>query len=488
MLRKWPRPPDWLSCSPVDLQSLTIDRSAKPAARRRGRSSPWFGRLVFLCVLGAAAWLFLPVLQPLVDQLRLPLVKVAVVSESTPAASAAVQGTAANGYVTASRRAALSSDISGRIVEMLVTEGSVVKKGDVVARLFADEYRAGLQRAEADLATARAGQERAAAAIASAELSERQAVDQAAAAEAQVAEAEAQAALAQSELARTVDLQRSGSSSEQALDRAKAEAAGTTARLTASRAGLRASRTAAAAASAQVAVARSDRAVADSQLESARAAVAQAQATLDKMEVRAPFDGIVVLKDAEVGEVVSPFSQGGSNARGAVCTMVDFDSLEVQADVPESSLGAVRQGAPVDVFLDAYPDRRYPAKVDRVWPVADRQKATVEVRMKLLERDERLRPDMGVRVVFRRDEPTAPSTAAAEERSIVVAEGALLEIEGRTGAFVLERDVVRWTALTVGERKGGRARVASGLRVGQKIVLEPPTTLRDGDRVRTEDN
>lgn len=472
----------------MDLQSLTIDRSAKPGARKRGRRSPWFGRLVFLGLLAGLAWLFLPALQPAIDRLRLPLVSVAAVSESTPAAAAAVQGTAANGYITASRRAALSSDISGRIIEMLVTEGSVVKKGDVVARLFADEYRAALQRAAADLATASASQQRADAAVESSLLFERQAADQAAAAGAQVAEAEAQAALAQNELARTLDLQKTGSSSEQALDRAKAEAAATTARLTAARAGQRAAETAASAATAQVRVARSDSEVAKSQLESARAAMAQAQATLDKMEVRAPFDGVVVLKDAEVGEVVSPFSQGGSNARGAVCTMVDFDSLEVQADVPESNLGAVQLGAPVDVFLDAYPDRRYPAKVDRIWPVADRQKATVEVRMKLLERDEKLRPDMGVRVVFRREEQAQQPGAAAEERAIVVAEGALLEVAGVTGVFVLERDTVRWTPVTAGERKGGRVRIVSGLRVGQKIVLDPPATLRDGDRVRTEGN
>lgn len=472
----------------MDLQSLTIDRGAKPGARKRGRRSPWFGRLVFLGLLTGLAWLFLPSLQPAIDRLRLPLVAAAVVTESTPAAAAAVQGTAANGYITASRRAALSSDISGRIVEMLVTEGSVVKQGQVVARLFADEYRAALQRAEADLATASAAQQRAESAIASALLFEQQAADQVAAAGAQVAEAEAQAALAQSELARTIDLQKTGSSSAQALDRDRAEAAASTARLNAASAGLRAAGTAAAAATSQVRVARGDSEVAKSQLEAVRAAVAQAQATLDKMEVRAPFDGVVVLKDAEVGEVVSPFSQGGSNARGAVCTLVDFDSLEVQADVPESNLGAVQLGAPVDVFLDAYPDRRYPAKVDRVWPVADRQKATVEVRMKLLERDDKLRPDMGVRVVFRREELSQAAGSAAEERSIVVAEGAVLEIAGVAGVFVLERDTVRWTPVTAGERKGGRVRIASGLRVGQKIVLDPPTTLRDGDRVRTEGN
>src|SRR5690606_7887824 len=108
--------------------------------------------------------------------------------------------------------------------------------------------------------------------------------------------------------------------------------------------------------------------------------------------VRAPFSGVVVLKDAEVGEVVSPNVMGGASTRGAVATLVDFASLEVQADVPETSLKAVTVGAPARVFLDAFPERPYAGEVSRVWPTADRQKATVEVRVRLLEPDQRLRP------------------------------------------------------------------------------------------------
>src|SRR6185436_6114369 len=131
-----------------------------------------------------------------------------------------------------------------------------------------------------------------------------------------------------------------------------------------------------------------------------QAAREQAQATLDKTEVRAPFDGIVVLKDAEVGEVVSPNVQGGSNARGSVVTMVDFATLEVQAEVPETSLANVKPQAGARLYLDAYPDKPYKGRVDRIWPTANRTKATVEVRVTFLERDDRLRPEMGVRVVF----------------------------------------------------------------------------------------
>jgi multidrug efflux pump subunit AcrA (membrane-fusion protein) len=244
--------------------------------------------------------------------------------------------------------------------------------------------------------------------------------------------------------------------------------------------------------------------LAEAQQLAAAASARQAQAALDKTDVRAPFDGIVVLKDAEVGEVVSPNVQGGSTARGAVCTMVDFDSLEVQANVPESSLAAVHVGAACAVFLDADPDRKLPGSVDRIWPTADRQKATVEVRIVLLQRSEILRPEMGVRVVFLQDapQPDKPSDnpsgdlsgnpsgdtgAAPRAGLLLVPETALVEAGGRVSAFVLERDTVRLQELRIGERKNGRAAVESGLRAGQRIVLEPPPTLRDGDRVRLAD-
>lgn len=195
-----------------------------------------------------------------------------------------------------------------------------------------------------------------------------------------------------------------------------------------------------------------------------------------------------MLKDAEVGEVVSPNVQGGGNARGAVCTMVDFDSLEVQANVPETTLASVRLGAPADAFLDAFPDDRYEGIVDRIWPTADRQKATVEVRVRLTKRDQRLRPEMGVRIVFRAEDAAVPTTTAGASRAIVVPEQALVQVAGRTGAFVLERDTVRFAAVEAGERRNGKVAIDGGLTAGQRIVLDPPASLQDGSRVRLADN
>jgi RND family efflux transporter MFP subunit len=220
---------------------------------------------------------------------------------------------------------------------------------------------------------------------------------------------------------------------------------------------------------------------------SAQAARTLAQATLDKTEVRAPFDGIVVLKDAEVGEVVSPNSQGGSNARGSIVTMVDWATLEVQVDLQETSLGSAHEGAAVSIYLDAWPDKRYAGHVRRVWPTANRQKATVEVRVAIDDPDDKLRPEMGARVVF--GSPSASDTVktAPEEPALLVQRSAIVRIDGKDGVFVLERDVARFRPVTLGGERSGRVIVKSGVADGETVVDDPPTKLADGDRVRIQE-
>jgi HlyD family secretion protein len=468
----------------VDLQSLKIDRAP---AKKRAKTNPWPLRIAALLVLGAAVWLFAPSLLAFADRMRLPQVRTFVVTEAAPGAAAAVQGTAANGYLVAARRAALSSDVPGRIVELAVREGSVVKKGDVVARLYADEYRAALLRAEADARTAANGVLRAMAEVAAATTGVGEAEASAAAAAAQHVEAEATLRWSEAELVRARELVTTGASTPRDVERAASERDAQAARVLASKSAAGAALAAVTSARSRVTTAEAEVAVAKTQTDAALAARDLAKATLDKTDVRAPFDGIVVLKDAEVGEVVSPNVVGGSTARGAVCTMVDFDSLEVQANVPETTLASVRLGAPTDVFLDAFPDERYEGVVDRIWPTADRSKATVEVRIALAKKDERMRPEMGVRVVFRSDAAKVPGdgAAAAAPRAIVVPEETLVAIDGKTGAFVLERDVVRFAPVTAGERRNGRVVVLAGLQKDQRIVRDPPPSLQSGDRVRT---
>ena len=468
----------------MDLQTLQIDR--KGSGRRRPRRNPWPFRLVLLAVLAGGIWLFLPTLSAFSDRLRLPQVQTFEVRAPTPATAAAVRGTAANGYVIAARRAALSSDVPGRIVEMLVEEGSQVKKGDIVARLYSDEYRAALDRAQAELQVAKGAVSRAIHARYGALARHEQRLEDTSALTARLDEAEAQRQFAADNFARIEQLVRQHIGSQSDLDLAKSELAAAEARLRSAEASLRGASAAAQTAATEVLVATEDLGLANAQVQVATAISKQAQATLDKTNVRAPFDGIVVLKDAEVGEVVSPNVAGGSEARGAVCTMVDWASLEVQANVPESSLSAVRVGGPVDVFLDAFPDQKLRGRVDRIWPTADRQKATVEVRVELIDRIEQLRPEMGVRIVFRADE-AEPATEATSDKALLVPEETLVEANGRTGVFVIERDTVRFVDLQITDRRAGRVAITDGLRPGQRLVFDPPDTLQDGDRIRRLD-
>jgi RND family efflux transporter MFP subunit len=188
-----------------------------------------------------------------------------------------------------------------------------------------------------------------------------------------------------------------------------------------------------------------------------------------------------VSKEAEVGEVVSPNSQGGSNARGSVATMVDFSSLEAQAEVPETSLAAVRIGAPARIYLDAFPEDPYTGRIDRIWPAADRQKATVEVRVAFDQLDERLRPQMGCRVVFLKE-------GAAQDgpgKSVLLIPASALVKQGQTsGVFVVERDRVRLQELEVGATRGNRVIIESGLTGEELIVVAPPVDMQEGQRVR----
>jgi RND family efflux transporter MFP subunit len=379
--------------------------------------------------------------------------------------------------VVAKTRAALSADTPGRIVAMNVEEGSVVRKGDVVARLYSDEYAALLRRAEADLVLAKAGIERARtekkvdeddlARLRAAQLS----------AQTDIARAESVQTLAELEFQRATRLLEDGRA-KAGLDAAKSGVALAKAQLeTAARA--------AAQGESRLAVADVAASEAEARVTIATAMRDQAQATLDKTFVRAPFDGIVVLKDAEIGEVVSPNVQGGSNARGSVVTMVDFASLEVQAEVPETNLVNVVVGRPATIYLDASPETPYPARVSRIWPTANRSKATVEVRVEFLRRDDKLRPEMGVRVVFGAEaEPTPASDAAPAKPVILVPAEAIVRAGGESGVFLLERDRVRFQKIRLGGESGGRSIVEEGISDGDRIVLGPPATLESGDRVR----
>ncbi|MBL8841298.1 MAG: efflux RND transporter periplasmic adaptor subunit [Planctomycetes bacterium] len=456
------------------------------AKRRSGGGGKLLPALLLLTAIGAIA-LFWPRLRGWVDRVRLPEVEIAVAVAPSPLAASAVSGTSANGYVVASKRAALSADAPGRIVEMNVVEGSVVKKGFVVARLYSDEYKAALDRASAELASsesavARAEQETGAA---RGEVVRLQRSAEAAAAA--LDEARATLLQAQQRLARAEQMVADDVESRQWLDDARADAGRAAAAERAAAAQLAAAAAATARGEQQIAVQEALHAEARSRVAVAKAAREQAQATFDKTEVRAPFDGVVVLKDAEVGEVVSPNSQGG-NSRGSVATMVDFATLEVQVEMPERTISAVAVGAPATIFLDAFPDRGYAGEVTRIWPTANRSKATIEVRVRFAAPDERLRPEMGARVVFRSKDAAPLAESAPAPKGVLVPERALRQ--GAAGPIVWVvrgGDAVQQVAVAASEASGGRVLVTKGLAPRDRVVVDPPAGLADGDRVRSKE-
>jgi RND family efflux transporter MFP subunit len=467
----------------LEVEKLKIDRGATPT-RALGRRRNWVGPLVGLGLVALVLWLFQAQILGFVDTWRLPEVRTLRVQKRSGAAAATASGTSANGYIVARTRAALSADTPGRIVEMNVEEGSVVKKGQVVARLYSDEYRAALQHADADLALAKTTLERVKLEVVSAEREVDHSKSEEKAAQADLDQANANLELAQTQFQRAQEMLTQGVDTAERRDLAKRELDSAKSRVPWTKANFETAQAATAQSNQRLVVARAMIKEAEGRIALAQAARDQSQATLDKTEVRAPFDGIVVLKDAEVGEVVSPNVQGGSNARGSVVTMVDFATLEVQAEVPETTLVNVKLGAPARIWLDAWPDKAYAGRVDRIWPTANRSKATVEVRIVFLERDERLRPEMGARVVFLEDAAAAAKPAGETEAVILVPQEALVRIDGADQVFVLERDTARLRRVTLGEDRAGRRVVSQGLSDGETIVLAPPATLKDGQRVR----
>lgn len=385
--------------SQPDLSKLRIDRSGGTGAAARGGGG--LAILAILLLLGYVAW------KEWGERSGPDLRRVSVVRVNRLGGGPAKSGVSANGYVVARTRAALSTDIPGRLVDLRVEEGSRVRAGDLIARLDIRELEAERDRGAAELR-----------------------------------QAEADERLATLQLERVRPLVERGDSSQAELDEAQAEL---------------------------------DRARA--RVSSARAALAETEVRIDKSSVYAPFDGIVIEKNAEVGEVVSSVSTGTSS-RGAVATLVDFSSLEVQVELAQSALGAARPGAPMSIVLDAYPEKSYPGRVRQIWPTADRQKATVELRVEFLERDERILPDLGVRVTFLGEEETAGVAPR-----VLIPESAVFGAP-RTSVFLLEGEVVRLVPVSVAPAaEPGQVEVLSGLRGGELLVDAPAATLADGDRV-----
>jgi RND family efflux transporter MFP subunit len=215
------------------------------------------------------------------------------------------------------------------------------------------------------------------------------------------------------------------------------------------------------------------------QLSVARRQVELRRQDVTDTEIRAPFDGIVVSKDAQPGEMISPISAGSGFTRTGICTLVDMESLEIEVDVNEAYINRVRANQSVEAVLDAYPDWKIPAHVITVIPTADRQKATVRVRIGLDQRDPRILPDMGVKVSFiAQDDGTTPA-----KPTLTMPRTALRRDGENDVVFVVQKDRVERRAITVGMPEGERIEVVSGLSAGEHVIVAGPETLADGDRI-----
>jgi RND family efflux transporter MFP subunit len=216
------------------------------------------------------------------------------------------------------------------------------------------------------------------------------------------------------------------------------------------------------------------------QANAARAQAKLAEATLENTRVRAPFAGTVLRKDAEVGEIVAPSSAGGGLTRTAIVTMADLSTLEVEVDVNEAYIAQVVNGQAARITLDAYPDTSFAGRVRQVVPTADRQKATVLVKVSILDRDPRILPEMGAKVVFEAQN----AQVAAAPRRVFVPQAALVQSGGRSFVWVMANGVVREQAVDVGPARGDRIEVRQGLVGGESLVLAPPAGLKDGSKVK----
>lgn len=332
----------------------------------------------------------------------------------------------ASGYVTARREATVSSKVTGKVVEVLIEEGMQVGANEILARLDASNVEQNLKLVEARLELARK------------------------------AMGETEAALVQAErefnrVSRLADL---NAAAQIEFDRAETETKTLRARL--------------------------DRQKADIAVSEREVALWRQE--LDDTTIRAPFAGIVTSKNAQPGEMISPISAGGGFTRTGICTIVDMSSLEIEVDVSETYINRVRPGQPVMAKLDSYPDLEIPAKVVAIIPTADRQKATVKVRIGFDNLDSRILPDMSVKVAFQSSGEPASSRPGSQSR-LVVPRAALRQREGRDIVWVVRDGRAERRAVSIGAEQGDEVVLAAGVAAGERVVVEGPDNLKDGGQV-----
>lgn len=403
----------------TDLSRLRIDRSRSETSNRTSarRGGVILFGLLGVTVLVALLFLFRAGFSSAVE------VETYNVSAVSPAQQNAVL--TASGYVVAQRQAAVASKGTGRLVYLGVEEGDQVKEGQVIAQLEHSDLDAALAEAKASLNQALA----------------------------LVEQAKAERADAESNFVRHQKLLADQLIARSAFDAAEA----------------RFKRAAAAVVASEAAV------------QVARTRVRAAEVALEYTNIRAPFDGTVLTKNADVGEIVAPFG-ASTTARAAVVSIADMSSLEVEADVSESNIQRIQPGQSCEIVLDAYQDTRYPGVVSKIVPTADRAKATVLTKIKFVERDQRVLPEMSAKVAFLAQ--PAAAAAISTERKIVIPASALVTREGQKVVFVIREGSAVATPVEIAGTIGSQLEVRSGLSEGRQIVRNPPENLQDGMKVK----
>jgi RND family efflux transporter MFP subunit len=405
---------------PLNLESLRLSRGDDEMRYLQSRRRRTFFILIFLLLaVSFFTWWFFT------GTFFRPNVQVAPVIKMYP--SQAVTLLNASGYVVAQRKASVSSKSTGRLSYVGVEEGSRVKKGEIIARLENEDLTAARDRAAANLNAARAT----------------------------LAQAEAEAADARLNYDRQKQLLAQNLISRQDYDTAATRYQKAVAAVANSRANIK----------------------------SAAAALDEAQTAVEYSLIRAPFDGVVLTKNAEVGEVVAPFG-AALNARAAVATMADMSSLMVEADVAEANINQVKVGQPVEILLDALPGVRFPGKVHMIVPTAERSKATIMVKVAFDSLDPRVLPEMSAKVAFL----SRPLQRHEEQPRLVVNPKALVEKNGKLLAYVVKDQKVQAKPVETGPKLGDWVEVLGGLQEGDKVVLQPPKNLVNGDRVKVQES
>ena len=329
----------------------------------------------------------------------------------------------ASGYVVAQRKAAVSSKITGRLIAISVEEGNRIRKGDVIARLENEDTSAVKDRAAANLRVAKAN------------------LDQ----------TKSELADAAANYRRSRELLDKGFISRLEYDAADARHKKADASVAAAEASVRA----------------------------AGAALQEAEVTVEYANIRAPFDGVVLTKNADIGDIITPLG-AAANAKAAVVTIADMDSLQVEVDVSESNIGQVKVGQPCEIQLDAVPSARFRGEVHMVVPTADRTKATVLVKVRFIDKAPGILPEMSAKVAFLErtinDRELTPRTAISPE--------SLISRDGKRAVFVIRDGIALETQVTTGENIGDLLEVLSGVKAGEKIVRKPTDKLRNGSKIK----